>query len=556
MVLLVAIVSSWSLLSSHVLFGNDALFHLARIEGIREGLAGGQFPVRLYGYFFGGYGYPAGLLYPDLFLYIPALLRLLGCSVHVACHVFYLLINLATAFIAWWSFARLAGWMSAASPPSRVADTGSPCSGAAIRMGAAGAMIYTGFLYRLADLYSRGALGEVLAMTFMPLALVSFWLVLHRSSGCWPGVVAGCTGVLQSHILSSLMMVAAMVLMLAVSVPSLLRDPLHRREAVSALARAACFILVLNLWFYGPFLDVYRSYDFQMKSAIASAGQLAANAYDWDAIAKMRGFCGAPLLLLALGMIRAVWRRVCGREIEDLGRGFWVLLVLGFSSIFAISTSFPWDALESVPALGRCIGVLQFPFRLMLLGSIALSFCAGIALVRLVSACRRSCIAVLFCCVLSAVGSLFLLSRDGLVLPYSHTLPDPVAWSIHYEDSRLYDVFPLLTREPAYSDVRASDLRLIENGTLGWLYPDYLPAGIPFGDIMSEVPVDVPGVLSLAAGELYRLSPDDPRLQASIETFSGRRHLWDVMGIVSLAGWVVFVFCTVREAMRRSIIPE
>ena len=48
---------------------------LARINGIYEGLRTGQFPVQINPVQLGGYGYLPGSMYPQLFLYFPAILK-------------------------------------------------------------------------------------------------------------------------------------------------------------------------------------------------------------------------------------------------------------------------------------------------------------------------------------------------------------------------------------------------------------------------------------------------------------------------------------------------
>lgn len=57
--------------------GADLTFHLNRIEGLRQGLLAGEFPVRIQPGWMDGHGY-AAFMYGDLFLYIPAGCRICG----------------------------------------------------------------------------------------------------------------------------------------------------------------------------------------------------------------------------------------------------------------------------------------------------------------------------------------------------------------------------------------------------------------------------------------------------------------------------------------------
>lgn len=79
-----------ALLLSHWFFHSDALgkvdvfFHLNRVMGIAEGLSAGDFPVYVHGYQMQGFGTADGVLYPDLLLYVPALLVICGVPLAAA----------------------------------------------------------------------------------------------------------------------------------------------------------------------------------------------------------------------------------------------------------------------------------------------------------------------------------------------------------------------------------------------------------------------------------------------------------------------------------------
>ncbi len=59
--------------------GTDTCGQMMRIEGIYYGLLDGQFPVVIYPEWNNSYG-QLGVLYPNIFLYIPALFRIMGMS--------------------------------------------------------------------------------------------------------------------------------------------------------------------------------------------------------------------------------------------------------------------------------------------------------------------------------------------------------------------------------------------------------------------------------------------------------------------------------------------
>ena len=72
--------------------GSDISYNVARIEAIKNELLSGQFLPQLYTDGLNGQGY-IGSLYPSLFLYIPALLRICHVSISVSNQIFMIIIN-------------------------------------------------------------------------------------------------------------------------------------------------------------------------------------------------------------------------------------------------------------------------------------------------------------------------------------------------------------------------------------------------------------------------------------------------------------------------------
>ena len=56
------------------------------------------------------------------------------------------------------------------------------------------AFLYVFSLYRFTDIYVRGALGEVLAFIFMPVALIGIYEVLWGDEKKWSWLMTGYSG--------------------------------------------------------------------------------------------------------------------------------------------------------------------------------------------------------------------------------------------------------------------------------------------------------------------------------------------------------------------------
>ena len=97
---------SYPLFRPDLLSGQDMEFHLMRIEGIKDALLAGQFPPTIYPNAAYEHGY-LGALYPSLFLYIPAFLRIINVSPNMALKTLLFLINAASFFTAYYSISSI-----------------------------------------------------------------------------------------------------------------------------------------------------------------------------------------------------------------------------------------------------------------------------------------------------------------------------------------------------------------------------------------------------------------------------------------------------------------
>ena len=138
----------------------DLLFHLSRIEGIKEGVLSGQFPVMMESVWMEGKGYPVSIFYGDILLYIPALLRIVGVPVVITYKIFVLLINLLTAFSACFCFKRIFKYDISAY---------------------LGMFLYVLASYRLMDIFVRAAVGEYAAFIFFPVIALGAKKILIKS---------------------------------------------------------------------------------------------------------------------------------------------------------------------------------------------------------------------------------------------------------------------------------------------------------------------------------------------------------------------------------------
>lgn len=373
---------SLPLLVDYHLWGNDWGFHMLRIEGLISGWKDGQFPVRIQGNWLRGYGYAVSVFYSDLFLVIPALLRLIGFTVNTAALLYMAVIHGATLLISYQCFRRCFH-----------NDTA----------GAVSAVLYSLSAYRMHNIYVRYALGETLAMVFLPMVFYGFYRIFmwdiqdksYRRS--FLVLTLGLTGVIQSHVLTCEMLAFCIIL-----VCLLLIRKVFRKKTFWELTKAAVFTILLNLWYLVPFLDYFLTGNFNVsntdtmvisqvqKGGIYPAHSLflfygrgklwmggGAGMYETAAYSV-----GAALLLaLIVWVYLEFTQKFKNITFRFLGLG---RLMFGLTCLFTILTSryFPWQRLEGMGGLiGKLVVSLQFPYRFLALSCLTSSILSGVILI-------------------------------------------------------------------------------------------------------------------------------------------------------------------------------
>ena len=370
---LAAVISTAPLARQVLPYGHDVSFHLTRIDGIADGLRSGQFPVRLNPTFLGGYGYADPTMYPATFLYFPAALRLLGVSTIVTYQLFILAINSLTAGLSYSCFKRLLRRRDLAVFAS---------------------VAYTLCLYRLICVFTRGAIGELIAMAFLPAVLLGMYEVFFgdtRRGSRW--LVVGFIGLVNCHVLSLEIAAVFCAIFLLFNLGRI-AEPKRLR----ALAGSAAVVVLLSLWIIVPMLDLMHGdmYATAYKRDIADDA-----AYPFELFATFvnsNGLSGArneahtkmPLTvggILAIGALLFLFLRFFKQsdEAEDVrlvavGTGS---LKLSIAALFITSTLFPWTAVSKIPYLGDFLSAVQFPWRYLGVASIMLVTVLAVAVARL-----------------------------------------------------------------------------------------------------------------------------------------------------------------------------
>lgn len=343
----------------------DLCYHLIRIEGIKDGLLSGQFPVVIYPEAMHGNGY-LNCMYPNLFLYIPAYLRMKGVSMADSFKFLIFVCNLATAFLTYHCTKTIGGSRKAALLAS---------------------LLYTCCPYRFTNIYARGAVGEFLAMTFFPLVFAGLYHIFMGDRRKWGYLALGMTGLLQTHILSVTLAGAFCAVFCVIYLKELLLE-----GRLAGLLKAAAVSLLLNIGFLIPFLDFYRNGNLWMDALeLGTFEEYSMNLSGLLGLQTTGDYYvltfGIPIAICAAVSLAYV---LLEQEKEEQASYIRYLFILGAFLTFMMLNFFPGWEMMDIPALDLVLKKVQFAWRLLGPASLLFAVTGSICLFRSRMLCRYS----------------------------------------------------------------------------------------------------------------------------------------------------------------------
>ncbi len=381
----ITVFASYPLFSAFLTEGDDLVFHLLRIEGIKDGLLSGQFPVRIQPTQFRGYGYASSIFYGELLLYIPAVLRLCGFTLQGAYKVFLILVNFATAFVTY-------KCMLAIFKDKKIALI---CC-----------FLYVLAPYRLTNIYVRSAVGEYCAMIFWPVIACGLYklftvdLKSKEYKNIWILLTIGYSGVIQTHLISCEIAAAVSVILCLI-----LFKKTFRKETVIELVKFFVMTVMINAYFLVPFLDFMMRggtlvvdhgslqtqaiqgngiYPAQLFNLFVNGSGMAYGhaVYDYKVLGMYNEMGTTVGLALLASIVAFVYLCVCYFKEIRKGKYFVpgvLMTIAGLLAVFMSTNLFPWDALCRM--FGSLVYNLQFPWRMFTVATIFLTVLVGCVLI-------------------------------------------------------------------------------------------------------------------------------------------------------------------------------
>ncbi len=355
----VALLATSPMMQTYLYNGDDLCYHLARLEGLKDGILDGQIPVNILPDGLKSHGY-LNVMYPYLFLYIGAFLRICRVSLALSYKVLIFLANLgsaASAYVAMRSMVK-----------SR-------------RSVMLAVVLYTLMPYRFTNIFSRGDLGETLALIFWPLVIAGLYHVLIGERRKWYYLVIGFSGALQSHILSAAFVSAFCVVTALVYCGRIIRE-----KRYIEIGKAAGLSILLNVWYLVPFMTYYFAEDI-CKDSLRWSGYFdqsinLSNLTQTLSLYNKQYFSLGLALLGCLGI--GIVYLLCEKRGEktELDGYLLYLLILGCFLTFMTTGYFPSRALLANSVFENIATMIQFPWRFLGPASACILFVGAIGLSR------------------------------------------------------------------------------------------------------------------------------------------------------------------------------
>lgn len=328
--------------NNHVFGFYDLSFHINRALGLSNVL---NSPINFNT--FNSNGIQVNLFYPWLTVYPLYLLIKAFSSITVGYNFFMVLLTLCTLLISYLTMKIITG-----------NETKSHFF----------AILYSFSAFRSVEIFFRGALGEAIAMTILPLVFLGIYILFYKNENNWYILTLGMTLLIYSHVLSTAMISLFIILFL---IFYLWTHKTITKTKILNLTKAAVLTIFLSSSLIFPMIEqtmyqkLNRPYtDILQKRALLFGNQFLNDSFNND----LKSFgIGFPLIVLTFVLLI---------NFKKLSRLSKTTLIFGLVSIYFSTKLFPWFLLQNTP-----LNIIQAPWRFMIFATFFISFSSSIFLI-------------------------------------------------------------------------------------------------------------------------------------------------------------------------------
>ncbi len=388
---------------------HDTFFHLSRIEGYSQSILNFDFLPKIYPFKNGGFGYGSPIFYSDILLLPFSLIYILTDSIVFS----YVSLLIVFSFLSAYFTCTLIDKISNNK-----------------YLAYFGAFIYIFSTYRLTDIYVRGAIGEVMALAFLPLVLLGIYYLFYqiKPKKAIYYLTIGMTFLILTHNITFFLCFLLIIFFMIINHQKLIQ---HKKYFIILVISGILTALFSAFYIFGM-LEQLSSHE-MIVHYYGGSSDLISHALDFDQlfrndfvfgfsstndnISKMVLTPGLALLLLPLIYF------------FEKNKNSFVLhsMILGYICVLLSTNITPWFLLDY-------LGVIQFPWRFMTLATILLVIPSCYALNKLFK----------FNKIIFATTLTLVIFNTGYLLTKIEDRPFPLPFELKYEsllDGTLIDPY-------------------------------------------------------------------------------------------------------------------
>lgn len=226
-IILLTLLSSLNLFHKGIIFNHDTNFHLHRIIAVSNNISIGKI-LPVYFNYLNGFGYGNGLFYPDLFLYIPALIYNITTNIEISYKIFIIIINFFSLFNIFICVKRLSNQ----------------------KYGLLAMILYSCSNYRMIDLVERGSIGEYMFFVFFPLIILGFYEIFYGNEKKIQYLIIGLCGLCYSHVISFYLTCIILIILTILNVKCL-----KNKKRLVCLIISIILSITITSHFWAPMIE-------------------------------------------------------------------------------------------------------------------------------------------------------------------------------------------------------------------------------------------------------------------------------------------------------------
>lgn len=350
-------------LAKKIILIDDLPFHLNRIQSLANSIKSGNYFPMIYGSALNNYGYANGIFYPQLMLYVPALLVCAGMKVIPAYLAYAFIINFAGCFVAYysckWTLIKISDYLSLNDNQYKI-DFGKITKFSNIF-----SILYVTNGYKIFNLV-KGSIGQFTGITFFPIVIVGILEIFISSLNYkenkdtsaniqkhtkWWILTLGMTLLLNCHILSVFLAVIFIGTICLINISKI-------KYYLFPLIKATVSTILINAFILFPMIEqmVNDKFYYNIRTPL---GTISSHAM--QIIANPNSIISLLIaIMLIIGFLYSIFSEK-NKKIKIHKIIVYIIII----TTFAMTNLFPWQLLDGKPL----IKTIQFPSRILLFSS-------------------------------------------------------------------------------------------------------------------------------------------------------------------------------------------